>query len=119
MCLGGCGGGRGVSGAGRRVRMILTAWAAGQGEGLPEGWAAPVGPLGPIKRKATFAARWGARYPAACGAPESPLADFGSVSGWARRVVARGLGSAGRSAGPIKKKQRERRGRVRGFSRGE
>ena len=37
---------RGVSGGGKRVRIILAAWAAGEGEGLPEGWAAPVGPLG-------------------------------------------------------------------------
>ena len=59
---------------------------------------------GPIKKKAAFAARWGARYPAACGAPESPLADFGSVVGMARCGVARGLGGAGRLARPIKKK---------------
>ena len=48
-------------------------------------------PARPIKKKAAFAARWGARYPAACGAPESPLADFGSVGSGARCGVARSV----------------------------
>ena len=51
-------------------------------------------PARPIKKKAAFAARWGARYPAACGAPESPLADFGSVGGGAGCVVARSVRGA-------------------------
>ena len=48
----------------------------------------------PIKKNSTFAVREGARVPAACGAPESPLADFGSVGSGARRVVARSVRGA-------------------------
>ena len=47
----------------------------------------PVGPLGPIKKKATFVARWGAGFPAGRVMPESPLADFGRVRGEAGFVV--------------------------------
>ena len=44
--MGGYGVARKVGGAGRAAGPILAAWAAGQGAGLPEGWAVPVGPLG-------------------------------------------------------------------------
>ena len=124
--MGGGGVARKVGGAGRAAGPILAARAVGRGAGLPAGCAVPVGPLadfgsvvgmtrcgvtrglggtgrpaGPIKRKAAFAARWGARYPAACGAPESPLANFGSVGSGAGCVVARKVGGAGRPARPI------------------
>ena len=57
----------------------------------------------PIKKNSTFAVREGARVPAACGAPESPLANFGSVGSAGGRGVTRGVSGAGRFARPIKK----------------
>ena len=80
FCVGraGRGGDRSVRGAGKSVR--------------------------PIKRKATWAARRGVRVPAGSAVPESPLADFGSVSGGGRCGVARGLTAAAKPARPIKKK---------------
>ena len=65
---GGCGGSRCVRGAGRLAR--------------------------PIKRKATPMAGRGAGCPAGWAAPESPLADFGSVGSGARRGVARSVRGA-------------------------
>ena len=56
------------------------------------------------KEKTARAAGEGAGVPVACGAPESPLADFGSVVGMAKCEVARKVGSAVRPARPIKKK---------------
>ena len=74
--MGGCGVARKVGGAGRAAGLILAAWAAGQGAGLPAGCAVPVG----------------------------PLADFGSVSGEEGCGVARKVGGAGRPARANKEK---------------
>ena len=71
---------------------------------MPAVCGAPEGPLGPIKKKAAFAAREGAGCPTDWAAPESPLADFGSASGRAGREVAREVTAPGRPARANKEK---------------
>ena len=58
--------------------------AAGMaGHGVARELTAAARPARPIKKKAAWAARAGARFPAGWAVPESPLANFGSVWGMA------------------------------------
>ena len=94
MCWGEVWGGP-ESGWNRQARWAdFGGVGGGAGCGVARGLGGAGRPARPIKRKAAFAARWGARYPAACGAPESPLANFGSVGGGAGCVVARSVRGA-------------------------